>query len=91
MTTCPLPRDQVRQIVFIHQITLPGPTVLIGLSRVFFLVLSQYQPGAPVTLATANYVSQLAIGTAMCGLGHTVNVAALVVDKIFLQVQPRGA
>lgn len=91
MATCALTRHQVRQIVFIHQIALPGATVLIGLARVFLLILSQYQPSAPVTLATANDISQLAIGATMCGLGYTVNIAALIIDKIFLEVQPRGA
>lgn len=91
MPTCPLPRHQVRQVVLIHQVALPRPTVLVRLTRVLLLVLGQNQPGAPVALAAAHYVGQFPVGAAVRGLGHTVDVAAFIVDKILLEVQPRGA
>lgn len=85
--TRPVPIKQIRQVILIHHIALPRPAVLVLLARVLLLVLGENQIRAPVVLAAALGVGQLAVGAAVRGLGDAVDVAALVVDKVLAQVQ----
>lgn len=88
MTAAPLTSEEIWQVVLIHQIFLPLPAVFCSLLLVLLLVLSQDQILAPVVLASALHVVQLAAGGAMYRLWYAVDVAALVVLEVLLEVQP---
>lgn len=87
MTTSPLPRHQVRQVILIHKVPLALPAVVIDLPLVLLLVLGQDEVLAPVALAAALHAGHLAVGGAVHRLGDAVDVAALVVLEVALEVQ----
>lgn len=82
-----MPTDQVRQVILVHDIPVPRPALLVCLPRILLLILGEDQVRAPVILSATRRVSQLAVGAAVRGLGDAVDIAALVVDKVLLQVQ----
>lgn len=87
MTASPLTGDNVGKIVVVHQVPLSLSTLLLGLLLVLLLILGQDQILAPMVLASTIDVVHLAAGSAMDGLGYAVDITALVVLKVLLQVQ----
>lgn len=87
MPTGPLSSDQVRQVIVVHEVPLALPAVLVGLALVLALVLGEDEVLAPVALAAALHALHLAVGGAVHRLGDAVDVAALVVLEVALEVQ----
>lgn len=85
--TGPLPSDQIRQVILVHEVPLALPAVLVGAALVLALVLGQDEVLAPVALAAALHARHLAVGGAVHRLGDAVDVAALVVLEVALEVQ----
>lgn len=70
---------------------MPLSAVLINLLGVLLLVLGKDQLLAPVVLAATLHVGKFAIGTAMYWLGDAVDISALIVLEVLLEVQSHVA
>ncbi|KND91840.1 hypothetical protein TOPH_03303 [Tolypocladium ophioglossoides CBS 100239] len=88
---CPIAREDARQPVLVHQVLLPCPALLVRHLEVLLLVLGEDQVPAPATLATAHVLGQPTISAAVHGLGHAVDVAAVVPLVVALEVDPEVA
>ena len=87
MPARPLPSDQVRQVILVHEVPLSLPAVRVGPALVLALVLGQDEVLTPVALAAALHTGHLAVGSAVHRLGDAVHVAALVVLEVALEVE----
>lgn len=80
-----MPREYVGQVILIHNVLLARPSLLLVGTRVLLLVLGEDEVGAPVVLP-AGVLGEAAVGAPVDGLGHAVDVAAVVPLVVFLEV-----
>ncbi|PNY27838.1 Uncharacterized protein TCAP_02229 [Tolypocladium capitatum] len=88
---CPVAGEDARQAVLVHEVLLPRPALLLLRLEVLLLVLGEDQVPAPAALAAAHVLWQPAVGAAVDGLGHAVDVAAVVPLVVALEVDPEVA